>query len=536
MFFNADDGIHGRELWKSDGTKAGTVLVKAIDPKDEDGEYEEENGPASLTRVGGTLFFTIDDGIHGRELWKSDGTKAGTVLVKAVVPDDGGGYDDEGPSSLTRVGGTLFFTADDGIHGSELWKSDGTTAGTVLVKDIDPDDDGGYDDESGPYFLTGVGGTLFFTAGDGIHGSELWKSDGTRAGTVLVKDIHPGDYDGHASSLADVRGTLFFTARDGIHGRELWKSDGTRAGTVLVKDIHPRARDSEAAALTGVGGRLFFTADDGIHGPGLWKSDGTRAGTVLVKGIGFDDYYDDYGPNLTGVGGTLFFTADDGTHGSELWESNGTRAGTVLVKDIHADAYDSGPSYLEGVGDTLFFTARDGTHGSELWKSDGTRAGTVLVKDIRPGTGYGYDPESLTGVGGTLFFAADDGTRGSELWKSNGTAAGTVLVRDINAGGEFRVASRGQADTSRGTLRLRVAVAGAGRLVARPVGGSVGKLKWSAREVDSAGTTSITLRPTRAGLSILRREGQLRVKARFIFTPCGGPGSSVTRQYTLRLQ
>ena len=139
-------------------------------------------------------------------------------------------------------------------------------------------------------------------------------------------------------------------------------------------------------------------------------------------------------------------------------------------------------------------------------------------------------------MGGRLFFAADDGTRGSELWKSDGSEAGTVLVRDINAGGWFRVASEGQANTRRGTLRLTVDVAGAGRLVARPVGGSVGKLKRSVREVDSAGTATITLRPTKAGLRILRRDGQLRVKARFTFTPCGGTGSSVIRQYTLRLK
>ena len=125
-------------------------------------------------------------------------------------------------------------TASTGLG---LWKSDGTRAGTVLVKDIDLDD---YYDEYGPY-LTGVGGTLFFTDDDGTHGSELWESDGTRAGTVLVKDIHPDAYDSDPSSLAGVGGTLFFTARDGIHGSELWKSDGTRAGTVLVKDIQPGA-------------------------------------------------------------------------------------------------------------------------------------------------------------------------------------------------------------------------------------------------------------------------------------------------------
>jgi ELWxxDGT repeat protein len=202
---------------------------------------------------------------------------------------------------------------------------------------------------------------------------------------------------------------------------------------------------------------------------------------------------------------------------------------------VRAGEYASEPSSLTGVGGTLYFTARDGTHGRELWKSDGTEAGTLLVRDVRPGVGNEYSgPESLTGVDGSLFFAGNDGVRGSELWRSDGTEAGTVLVRDINAGGAFRVNPREEADPDKGTVRVKVTVAGAGRLVVGPVGGS--ELRRSARDLETRGTTTITLRPTRAGMRTLRQVGRLRVTARFTFTPCGGPGSSTVREYTLRLR
>jgi len=435
LFFTAVDS-KGLELWKSDGTSAGTVRVKDIDTRAGLGST-----PTNLTAVGGNLFFTATTGTKGTELWKSDGTAAGTVLVKDIIPGSAGSY----PASLTNVNGKLFFTAYTHDFASELWKSDGTAAGTVVVKEIGSGPAG-----SQPYELTNVDGTLYFTAEDGVHSRELWRSDGTAAGTTLVKDINSGttrfyDYLGNPydvpigsfpGQLTSVNGALLFTADDGAHGRELWKSDGTASGTKLVKDIAPAAVTSPPYQLTNVNGLLFFTADTPATGRELWRSDGTAAGTSLVKEIvpGVAQSYQPY--LLAAVGGTLYFSANDLDHGWELWRSDGAAMNTMLVKDVNAVSLSSNPSLPLEVDGVIYFTADDGAHGTELWRSDGTVAGTTLVKDIHTGlswdiySGYsnaGSQPSNLTNVDGTLYFTADDGL-GLGIWKSDGTAAGTNLV------------------------------------------------------------------------------------------------------------
>jgi MYXO-CTERM domain-containing protein len=439
LFFIAEDGTSGLELWKSDGTAAGTTLVKDIRPG------TQGSALASLTSVGGRLFFTADDGTSGPELWTSDGTAAGTVRVKDIRSGAMGST----PSGLVDVNGALFFTADDGTAGPELWTSNGTAAGTVRVKDIHPGPLG-----ANLQSQVRVGGMLFFAAHDGPHGLELWKSDGTEAGTTLVIDLTPQPASSLSSRdnptlslMMEVNGTVFFAANDGIQGLELWKTDGTAAGTTFVKDIRPGPAGSNIQQMVSMGGQLYFSANDGTTNQALWKSDGTAAGTTLVKNVRVSN---GNLQSLMNLNGTLFFLGDLSDTGPELWKSDGTAAGTVLVKDIHPGSSGAYPQALTGMNGMLFFSAADPSGGAELWKSDGTAAGTVHVKDICPGS-CSAAPSMLTNVKGTLFFTVEKGlSSGKELWKSDGTEAGTVRVKDLSG-----LSNIGELTNVNGTLFFR---------------------------------------------------------------------------------
>lgn len=336
---------------------------------------------------------------------------------------------DSNPNSFEGTNGILYFSADDGEHGEELWQTNGTEAGTVIVKDIRPGDIG-----SNPGGLKEVNGVIFFKADDGSAGTELWKSDGTITGTVMVKDIRPGDDSSFPSKFQNIGGMLYFQATDGTHGVELWESDGTVTGTVMVKDINPSS-SSSPNLLANLNGTLFFIADDGTNGLELWRSDGSENGTVLVKDI--QPGPTSSAPNrLVVMNDLLFFVADDGTNGMEIWKSDGSENGTVLIKDIQPGPTGSDVGKLTASNQQLFFIANDGTHGLELWKSDGTERGTNLVKDIFLPSSLGDSsaPSELTDVDGVLFFSANDGSRGRELWSSDGTESATMLVRDIMTG------------------------------------------------------------------------------------------------------
>jgi ELWxxDGT repeat protein len=197
---------------------------------------------------------------------------------------------------------------------------------------------------------------------------------------------------------------------------ELWRSDGTEAGTFLVKDINPGAGSSTPYNFTVFNNALYFVASDGVSSK-LWKTDGTSAGTMALGEAG--GTYTTYGlTSMVVFNGFLYFPGVDATNGTELWRTDGTIPGTTLVKDINPGPASSSIIYCINVGDKIVFRATTAAAGAEPWASDGTTGGTVLLQDIEPGTGSS-NIERFVVAGNKLFALATTTAHGREVWVAN---------------------------------------------------------------------------------------------------------------------
>lgn len=433
----------GLAVWKSDGTPGGTELVEAVNDGAGAWGLDPTFDPTapSLSDLDGTLIFAAKDDSWPMDLWRSDGSEAGTMRMDGGDPDPM----PPPPHDLTRLGGKIYFIA------GSLWRTDGDTAETVAglgylvqhltaagpnlfftIGDLAGDrlfrtDGSGitqiWSEGASVSQLTGAGSNLFFARPSG-SGEELWKSNGEPNDAVELT-IFPGTGSAQPRSIAASGSSVFLSANDGSTGRELWTSDGTLAGTRRVKDIRPGAASSDPRSIVAAGDLVFFVADDGVAGAELWRSDGTAAGTFRVKDI-------QTGPQpswirgITAHGDRVFFAADDGVNGVELWTSDGSEAGTFLVEDIRPGAGSSYPGAFRSIGHVVLFAVDDGTHGLEPWRTDGTAAGTFLLQDVLAGP-EPSSPAGFTLSGGFLYFIATDRTHGFELWALDRAVLGSRL-------------------------------------------------------------------------------------------------------------
>ena len=380
-------------IWRSNGTISGTAKLTTAPA------YSQF--PDKPCIQNGFIYFYTSSPL---QLWKTDGTEAGTALVKAFPNANA-------IRSLVATNSMVFFLVEGGNYVNKFWKTNGTEAGTMIVKDTDPTNSLSWD----PFRLFATDDLVFFHAGTASTGIEIWKSDGTADGTNIIKEINPGPNDGtyHIinGSMAELNGKVYFYggASSTTNEQGLWETDGTEAGTQFLQEV-----GSFSNAFT-YGNAFYFTANDAQaingntqFGLELWKCNGTPSGTVMIK-----DIYPGTAGSIPGsfsikaLASNILFYADNGTSGYEPWISDGTEGGTQMLKDIYPGQSSSANGlYASDILDGFaYFMADNGVNGKELWGTDGTSAGTNLVADIIPGSDESI-PLQFDVCNGNLYFSA----------------------------------------------------------------------------------------------------------------------------------
>jgi len=403
------------EIWSSNGTSATTSSLLSINNII---QQTYSRSVEQLINVNGTLFFTANDSTYGYELWKSDLTQNGTAVIKNIHKGAFSAY----PLNLMSFRNELYFTAYSPQYNREIWKSDGTNEGTILLKNIN---DHAYESSlDSDTLLFEHNDRTYFVADDGIHGEEIWVSDGSTEGTYILKDIAVGATDNDIRNFTSFKNLLYFTAEDTEHGRELWKTDGTTAGTLLVKDIYPGPNNSYAHDFVLLNDSLYFYANT-PNGTKLFISDGTDAGTYPLDQSNGDTLKNIRYLNL--VNDKLYFQASGSDGDVEPYVSDGTTAGTHLVKNINLTS-GSYPEVFVGTEDMTFFTAHPIMFQAFIYTTDGSTQSTTQLKDSD--NNDLVNVRNLVSIKRDVYFQAYNGTH-TALWKSDGTS--TELLKDQNS-------------------------------------------------------------------------------------------------------
>lgn len=396
-----------------------------------DGDFNAlpANGvPFSFTPVSDGFFFVVDpkagyvqnDTKMGPQLWKSDGTAAGTHVVKefaAIATNDLS----HAPDVLFPVGSVVYFSADEGYSGFELWRSDGTTAGTYLVADMAPGDQSTF-----PQCFAASGNIVYFgRSGDNAE-REIWQSDGTAAGTVLFVSLgRPDWWEGSYFSGGGVLGNSVYVSV----GDELWVADGTATGS---KRLDTDQTLMKAHDFHVVNGRMTFFGREATNSGGLFAVDGGDSVPSIV--LYFPETAN-WGRFPVVLNDRLYFRGTSYGTGARniLWKSDGTGPGSEIVEDFSSGAmadfndFDS----LTVAGDLLFGRVRGIDGKYKLWRADGTPAGSFPI--------IGDSDVNLTGnflaaAGNQVGFISWNSIEHYSLWKSDGTQAGTVKLKALPAG------------------------------------------------------------------------------------------------------
>lgn len=392
--------------------------------------FREVNGKAYY------IFQEIPSYKYG--LFVSDGTENGTYRVtpESISIED---------SNIIVGGNKIYFFGTDS-NGKEPWIYDTETQSAYMIKDIEPSSLSSAIAGNGKFFSADES-KAFFYGNDGVTGYELWVTDGTEAGTHLVKDINSGSGNTNIEVSKSAYGTnmrdgkLYFFAPSDEYGVEPWVTDGTEEGTFMLKDIAAGTLSSSIPSVL----KLFYEYNDQMYFVAsqfnsyedvLYKTDGTVEGTTFVKNTGATMV-----TNFFEKDGLMYFISSQGNE-TKIWSSDGTEQGTEVISTFPSNFTIGSINSLQPieVNGTLYVKLRHDNTGVELYKLDES-FNPVLVKDISEGTPSGLttissydDALPLQKYDDKIWFLArinDASTR--QIWMSDGTEEGTIdLTSSLN--------------------------------------------------------------------------------------------------------
>lgn len=425
IYFSSYGG-YGTEIYVTNGSNATTYLLKDIYPGGLSSyAWTEQEYILNNKQIIG---FSWEGTGTSTGYYLSDGTPAGTTKVTQSVTMG---------NIFGIIGGNkLIFSACTNGYDCELYSSSGVNGDAVKLKDIFPGSTSGNANSGSPAFVARIGDKFFFTATNSTEGQELYVTDGTTSGTILLKDIYAGSVGSAPSNFVVYGNYLIFTAKSNIYGDEIWITDGTSAGTLLYYDLLPGATGSGSRNLALLNSNtLFFTAfNSQSRLASVFLTDLSNANTTghahaMVETLNSET------KNIVGYNGLAYFDAMNSSSGNPLWVSNGTENGTTKIVDLYPNITCSDINYMTVFNDSLFFAASTEASGQELFISDGTTGGTNILKELAPGTTGAYMNYAFTKTDlGKMFFSANDSSVGLELFATDGTVAGTGLVKDLNVG------------------------------------------------------------------------------------------------------
>lgn len=446
VYFIASDNSSYKQIWETDGTASGTQMVKNLSSNYETiaqaagnklfifsnkelsvynpvtnvltslKTFDYTSGTMRLETFNDQLYIAANDGVNGKEIWKSDGTVAGTTILKDIAPNSGSSISND--FKILKLNNGKFYFVANTATGYQLYESNGTTAGTVSIMPIQNVSE-----------LNGVSaGTYFvFTGFDAANGGlEPWVSNGTAAGTQILKDILPGNSSsmGVNNKFLKINNKIYFdSSSNGInqsYGNYIWETDGTQAGTLLFN--------------TPTNNILYGTSSDAQHliltKPNeynrYWIANGNSAQTFEIAGLGMPS-----NNSFVDLNSAIYMTGSNSTYGSELFSVNPLSQAVTLVSDINHSSGSSPHSY--GVlNDNLVFIASDRQFNNQFYKRDKLTQQISRLTNFTSGTssvGMFTDfGDPFIKVGNYFYTKNSTPNFRSVFYRTDGTVANSLMI------------------------------------------------------------------------------------------------------------